>query len=304
LLVMLVLMSVGLFKLNMHLGKPHRFYRGFYNLRLSPVSREIAGVSLFFAGLMGFALFAISARLFDHALPGIMQEISAVIGLLGIGIGGFFMYKLYRIPARPFWDHWHTAASFAGTALSLGSLLLALVALASNQLSVEMGRLLAMMAGVGLALEGIGLLFHAKDLQAQESEGAASYYEQTTTYGYPYWLRNGLLAFALALSLGMALLGSASVWVFSLLALLALSVSIIGRSLFYVLVIPTTMPGAFFWKNKGFVEHAREVGLAGMPQLGVAYERHHSFKVGELLETIRMTSLQEKIAQVRRIVTG
>lgn len=44
---MIVLTSFGLFKLNMHLGKPHRFYRGFYNLRLSPVSREIAGVSLF-----------------------------------------------------------------------------------------------------------------------------------------------------------------------------------------------------------------------------------------------------------------
>jgi hypothetical protein len=31
--VSLVLMGFGLFKLNMHLGKPHRFYRGFYNLR-------------------------------------------------------------------------------------------------------------------------------------------------------------------------------------------------------------------------------------------------------------------------------
>lgn len=42
----------------------------------------------------------------------------------------------------------------------------------------------------------------------------------------------------------------------------------IGRSLFYVLVIPTTMPGAFFWRNKGFEEHACETGLADMPQVG------------------------------------
>ncbi len=48
LVVFSVIMSFGLYKLNMHLGKPHRFYRGFYNLRHSPVSREIAGVSLFF----------------------------------------------------------------------------------------------------------------------------------------------------------------------------------------------------------------------------------------------------------------
>ncbi|MBA1446439.1 MAG: dimethyl sulfoxide reductase anchor subunit [Chromatiales bacterium] len=304
LLTMLALTAVGLFKLNMHLGKPHRFYRGFYNLRLSPVSREIAGVSLFFAGLAGFTFFALSQLLFDNRFPGIVQDVFAIIGLMGAGVGGYFMYKLYRIPARPFWDHWHTAATFAGTALSLGSLLLALVALASNQLSPELGRLLAMTAGVGLALEGIGLLFHAQDLQGQESEGTASFYEQTTTYGYPYWLRNGLLAFALALAVSVALIGSNSAWTFIVLTLMALAASVIGRALFYVLVIPTTMPGAFFWRNKGFVEHARESGLADMPQMGVVYERHHPFKLGKLLETIRSTSLSEKIAQVRRIVTG
>jgi hypothetical protein len=43
----------------------------------------------------------------------------------------------------------------------------------------------------------------------------------------------------------------------------------VGRALFYVLVIPTTMPGAFFWRNKGFEEHARATGLAELPQVGV-----------------------------------
>ena len=50
---------------------------------------------------------------------------------------------------------------------------------------------------------------------------------------------------------------------------------IIVGILFYVLVIPTTMPGAFFWKNKGFEEHARDIGLANMPQVGVAPLRHY-----------------------------
>ncbi len=53
---MVVICTLGLYKLNMHLGKPHRFYRGFNNLRLSPVSREIAGVSLFYTGLLGWVL--------------------------------------------------------------------------------------------------------------------------------------------------------------------------------------------------------------------------------------------------------
>jgi len=58
-------------------------------------------------------------------------------------------------------------------------------------------------------------------------------------------------------------------------AALALSTAaLIGRALFYVLVIPTTMPGAFFWKNPAFQAHAREAGLAAMPQAGVQAGGH------------------------------
>lgn len=299
LLAMVALMGIGLFKLNMHLGKPHRFYRGFYNLRLSPVSREIAGVSAFFAGLAGYAALA----LFDQPLAAMLQTVFAAVGLFGLGLGGYFMYKLYRIPARPFWNHWHTGAAFAGTALSLGSLLLALAALLAGALTPDLGQLLAAATALGLALEGAGLLAHARDLKGQHSEGAASMYEQGTTFGYPYWLRNGLLVTSLVLALGIALLGGSAL-AFAPLAVLALASAVIGRALFYVLVIPTTMPGAFFWRNKGFVEHARETGLADMPQLGVAYEHHHAFKLGELLETVRSTSLREMLAQTRRVFTG
>lgn len=52
-------------------------------------------------------------------------------------------------------------------------------------------------------------------------------------------------------------------------AALALGLTVcclVGRALFYVLVIPTTMPGAFFWRNKGFEQHAGDSGLAHMPQ--------------------------------------
>jgi hypothetical protein len=50
--------------------------------------------------------------------------------------------------------------------------------------------------------------------------------------------------------------------------------AVIGRALFYVLVIPTTMPGAFFWRNKGFEQHARETGLAKIVQAGVLPDAH------------------------------
>jgi len=47
-----------------------------------------------------------------------------------------------------------------------------------------------------------------------------------------------------------------------------------GRVLFYVLVIPTSMPGAFFWRNRAFEEHARKTELANMPQVGVLPDAH------------------------------
>lgn len=300
LLVMFLLMSFGLFKLNMHLGKPHRFYRGFYNLRHSPVSREIAGVSAFYTGLLGFVFFA----LFNNDYVQLLQILFAGIGVLGAGFGGYFMYRLYRIEARPFWNHWYTAASFCATALTLGPLLIAVMALAFSIMSISLGQFLLSMVAVGLMLEIAGLSGHARSLRSSNSEGAASFYLQATRYGNAYWLRNGMLILALLLAGYMLLSSNHTVSAFSLLTVIGLASNIISRALFYVVVIPTTMPGAFFWKNAGFVEHARQTGLADMPQMGVAYETHHAFNIGELIETIKTTTMKQKFAQLRSIFTG
>ena len=113
-----------------------------------------------------------------------------------------------------------------------------------------------------------------------EHEGGASYYVQTTTFGKTYQLRNallsanGLLCLALLAALAVGLGGHSGLVLLLPVALLLAATSLIGRALFYVLVIPTTMPGAFFWKNKGFEDHARQIGLANMPQVGVAPLRH------------------------------
>ncbi len=306
LLVMVVLMSFGLFKLNMHLGKPHRFYRGFYNLRHSPVSREIAGVSAFYTGLLGYGLFALLA-MFDTGYMfylQLLQVLFAGIGVLGAIFGGYFMYRLYRIEARPFWNHWYTAASFSATALTLGSLLLAAIALVFSSMTASLSEVFLGLIGIGLLFELAGLLAHARSLRSSSSEGAASFYLQTTRYGNAYWLRNVLLVMALSVAAYMLLADVQTVFAYSLLTVIMLASNIIGRALFYVVVIPTTMPGAFFWKNDGFVEHAREVGLADMPQMGVAYERHHAFNFGELLETIKTTTMKQKFRQLRSIFTG
>ena len=264
LIVMVALASFGLFKLNMHLGKPMRFYRGFNNWRLSPVSREIAGVSLFFAGLAGTTFFTVFP---GFPFAALLQSAATVAALVGLALGGYYMIKLYRIKARPFWDHWQTGASFIGTGLGLGGLLLGLLSLAQGLLTVAGAETLATLIAVGFALEGIGLLAHARDMARRGNEGMASHYEQTTTYGHSYRLRNGLLGVSLVLAVAVAVTGAVSL--LAPLTLTALAAAILGRALFYVLVIPTTLPGAFFWRNPGFVEHARESGLARMPQLGV-----------------------------------
>ena len=110
-----------------------------------------------------------------------------------------------------------------------------------------------------------------------DQEGAVSYYEQITSFGKTYITRNVLLAFNIAIAGILLVSHSDSVLALGVWSLLALSVlisALISRCLFYVLVVPTTMPGAFFWKNKGFEEHARESGLANMPQVGVIPDAH------------------------------
>jgi hypothetical protein len=153
---------------------------------------------------------------------------------------------------------------------------------------------------LGLGLEGFGHIVHARDMQVSGNEGAASYYRQVTQYSKAYILRNVMLGFGLLLAALMAINGFNPV-IGLLLMLSMLASCAFGRSLFFALVIPTTMPGAFFWKNDGFVDHARATGLADAPQHGVVYERHHSFKVNELMQTLKENSLKDMLDHVKWI---
>ncbi len=301
--VMLGTLAFGMFKLQMHLGKPHRFYRGFNNLRYSPVSREIAGVSVYFASLTAYSLFS----LFDASWAELLSDLFTATGSLGGLAGLYFMYRIYRIKARPYWDHWQTASAFFGSLASIGGLLVAVVAAAFGAADESLIRLLAGVMALGLAAEAIGHVVHHRDLTAGDDEGAAALYIQRTEYGYPALIRNGLLGANLLLAAVLAitgLSGAAGIVVGIAFSLSMLAMATISRSLFFVLVIPTTMPGAFFWKNRDFVEHARETGLADMPQVGVVRERQHRFKLDELLASIRANSLGDMLAQARTVLSG
>lgn len=285
----LTLAALGLFMSTTHLGKPFRFYRGFNNLRHSPVSREGLGAVIFmtFAGLhMLFMLPKnplvqpfVSSEL--TSLAEIPAIITGALAVIGGAVGLYYMYRCYRIPARPYWNHWQTATSFVGNALVLGGLAIALLnvpyLIATGGQYTLLLFALAPLLIIGLMIESVGLYFHARDLTGAENEGAVSHYIQTTTFGKSYLLRNALLglnAVLIATLAFTAIDGWLGLGFWMIVATALILTSLIGRALFYVLVVPTTMPGAFFWKNKGFEEHAREIGLAANPAVGVVMHLH------------------------------
>ncbi|WP_373095147.1 DmsC/YnfH family molybdoenzyme membrane anchor subunit [Zhongshania sp.] len=290
--VPLIAVAVGLAGLGMlmsatHLGKPWRFYRGFNNLRHSPVCREGLGICLFmvFAGLHLLAMLPENAVFISIMGEwGSFRATASAMGFLALiagAVGIYYMYRCYRIPARPFWNHWQTGSSFLGTALSLGGVVLGGIGVPTLTLlgvdALGLLKLCVLSVVVGSALEGFGLWRHGIAMDKANNEGSVSHYIQCTLFGKSYTLRNLMLLgnFAIAIILlGTAEAGLLSLAVSALLCVSIMVTALIGRCLFYVLVVPTTMPGAFFWKNKDFEEHARDIGLANMPQVGVVAHAH------------------------------
>ena len=268
----------------MHLGRPHRFYRAFNNLRHSPVSREVAGIAVFYNFLGAYTLLSGLPMLFEWLPAGLTAGLIQVCGW-GAVISGiaalYFMHSIYRIPARPFWNHWQVLTSFYGNMLALGPLAVVMVYSVAPILQGQPwagsvnGFAWIMLAGV--SLEALGLVQHARHLRSNGGEGMASHYEQCTKFGMSYLFRNTGLAISMLLLVLIGLLnpdGNAGLMLWGITAAVITVTALTGRALFYALVIPTTMPGGFFWRNKGFEEHARETGLAEMPQVGVLPDCH------------------------------
>lgn len=268
----------------MHLGKPHRFYRAFNNLRYSPVSREVAGIAVFYNFLGVYTLLTALPMLFEWLPENINQGLVTVAGW-GAVISGlmaiYFMHKIYRVAARPFWNHWQVLTSFYGNMFTLGALLVVIVfvivQLANGGLWGDVVPELASLILLGLLMEASGLIFHARDMIKNGGEGAASHYLQTSKFGKTHLARKTGLLLAMVMAVLLITYDGSESEILSILlfmAMIVLVTAITGRTLFYALVIPTTMPGAFFWKNQAFEQHARETGLAKMPQVGVLPDPH------------------------------
>ncbi len=276
--------TLALVMSTMHLGKPHRFYRAFYNLRYSPVSREVAGIAVFYNFLGAYSLLSGLPTLFTWLSPQWYTSLMSLTGWAACVSGVvalYFMYAIYRIPARPFWNHWSVLTTFYGSMLTLGSVTIIILYVGAQSMAAQNWfttvQWLALPLTLGMLLEAGGLLCHARYLKQHSGESNASHQTQLTTFGYTYWSRNIILMTTIAITPLLALTAidgttGTIFWAVNIFAIVMCSV--IGRSLFYALVIPTTMPGAFFWKNKRFEEHARAIGLADLPQTGVLPDTH------------------------------
>jgi len=278
------LQTLALVLSTLHLGRPHRFYRAFNNLRYSPVSREVAGIAVFYNFLGIYTLLTCLPMLFGW-LPAALFAAAVAFSGWGAVISGlaalYFMQRIYRIEARPFWNHWQVTTAFYGNMLVLGPLLVVAVYIPTQQFGGQPWNVTAAQLAVimlaGMALEVTGLYRHAHDLRNGSGEAQAAHVEQTTTFGNTYRARNAGLGLAAALLLVLSVTapgGTPGLLLWLATASVTGVTAVIGRALFYALVIPTTLPGAFFWRNRGFEQHARDTGLARMPQVGVLPDCH------------------------------
>jgi DMSO reductase anchor subunit len=273
---------IGLALSTGHLGKPQYCYRALNNLRYSWVSREILTVGSFFGGMAVYAIF----KTF-HLLPDLfINSIGAATALVGL-CSLFAMTKCYLIPARPFWNHSHTALSFCGSMVLLGTFSAALILfiplLSGSPLgNKEAGFYTILKFGLsGITVVYLFLFSLSRQrfytyLKRASGESQASF--KLLQEAYPSFLKfNHLLSGLLFLNIfSMIFLPVSPVLAGSILLsfFLALAWQIVDRALFYAVVIPTTMPGAFFLKNKGFEAYARETGLAEDDVVGVLSRTH------------------------------
>ncbi len=284
--VLALALGYGLFTSTMHLGRPRYFYRAMNNLRYSWVSREI----LFVGGFMPLLMAYTAARWLEW-LPGpLLLALGTVATLFGI-LGIFCMVMIYRIPARPYWYHPHTFMAFFGSVLVLGPLAVAAV---TGWVGAEAAGLVRTLAAIALTATVLGRISAQKqvrDLACGPGEGAASLHLLTGTHGAAHRARNraaylsmGLLTLTVAVPLPA--IASAAL-------LVALAGEALERLLFYSVVIPTTMPGAFFLKNNGFEEMARDTGLAALPTTGVIADQHGHGPKAPLPDWVPVTRPQD-----------
>ncbi|MBI3393122.1 MAG: dimethyl sulfoxide reductase anchor subunit [Nitrospirae bacterium] len=271
------LLGLGMAASTGHLGKPLRAYRAVRNLRTSWLSREVVAVGALFGGLLAYAGLGLAPEIqaASFKLQG-LDAFAAWKGWIGWGVGGvglaalFTQAMIYVIPARPYWNDRNTPAQFLLSAVTIGPLLAETLAGLSATLGLDPsgwaqpGR--ARIAwGVSLAGLLVQAAFHADHLRRIDRTRSEAYlslsgivgqYRHLTTARVVFWamgvaILSGGLA-GLSAGDGSASAGDAARLVSAAgLAIIAAGEAT-GRALFFLAVVPMTVPGGAFYRNKLF----------------------------------------------------
>lgn len=159
---------VGVIASVFHLGDPMGGYRALNNLGSSWLSREILFMSLFTAGTaVGFYLWQYRpTELGAIKATGVVTALLGLVTILATGM-------VYQLPTRPEWNHWANLLAGLITALLLGSLLLALLALTAAESTPAALATMGWTALAAVALLLVSLAFYAPYLAAVPGPSAS-----------------------------------------------------------------------------------------------------------------------------------
>lgn len=221
-----------------HLSRPLHAWKALRNLRRSWLSREVAC----FGAYTALAAVHAALTLADTTVAPWCGLTAGLVGLTGVYASG----RLYLVPARPAWDTPLTLLQFLLTSATLGALA-GVTVLPAEHLDAGIGRLLLVAAIAGVVAAVATLVAVATRLGLHsEREWRGSLRLLVHHCRGLLVVRVGTLLvtgalIALALNVHGDLERALVIGAFGL----ALLSELTGRYLFYVTVVPRTVPGRF-----------------------------------------------------------
>jgi anaerobic dimethyl sulfoxide reductase subunit C len=211
-----------------HLGDPLGGFRALSHVGGSWMSNEVVLAAVFTA---------VSAVLFflhqwQPASAGAIRAATWVTALVGLVLV-FATGMIYQLPTRPEWYHWSNLLAGYVTALLLGALLMALLALWKAEAPASAARLLGAVALAGAGLLAVSLIFYAPYLTGVSAVTAEAVFGNLL-----FWAR-------LAVGIGLPVYAAAQMTrgqqpgraVLSLALVAAFAGEIVARGIFYTSVL-------------------------------------------------------------------
>ena len=261
---MLMVTGIALFAAIFHLGRPLHAYKALRMWKRSWLSREVLFFALFSKLGALYAGFLLADHFWKLSIPqNLMFGLGGLVNLLGIA-GVYASAKIYLVPARPAWDTIRTPIRFFLTGFILGPLF-ALVVYSfyvmnqskqfvdfSFQGPASAFLAVSSVAGFAQLLVLLSRLFYLRDNQSDELYGST--FLLIHRFKNIFLVRLAFLVlgsfifpFVLFHLLSVEHLSQGKFIGFALTSFLfSIAGEMLGRFLFFVTVVPKSIPGSFF----------------------------------------------------------